>query len=227
MLRAQREPAVVVVHVAQADQRVQEPAGRGAAEPGGGGHLRQGQLGVVGVEGTDDRQTALQGLDEVAVQWRCVLVTSAPADGGCCRRTGGTAYRYAGPRTFASEPVMTIVDSVPCVRLPELSCGATDIEERSRVLMACHSRTHVGIVGAGPAGLLLSQLLALRGIDSIDRREQVAGVLRGTAAGRDARGRDGRRAARRRGRQATGRRGSRARRDLPAVRRRAPPPELP
>ncbi len=30
-----------------------------------------------------------------------------------------------------------------------------------------HARTQVGIVGAGPAGLLLSQLLAQRGIDSV------------------------------------------------------------
>src|ERR1035438_1694983 len=29
------------------------------------------------------------------------------------------------------------------------------------------SRTQVGVVGAGPAGLLLSHLLALRGIDSV------------------------------------------------------------
>ena len=28
-------------------------------------------------------------------------------------------------------------------------------------------RTQVGIVGAGPAGLLLSHLLALRGVDSV------------------------------------------------------------
>ena len=33
--------------------------------------------------------------------------------------------------------------------------------------MTAISRTQVGIVGAGPAGLLLSPLLALRGIDSI------------------------------------------------------------
>ena len=33
--------------------------------------------------------------------------------------------------------------------------------------MSASSRTQVGIVGAGPAGLLLSHLLALRGIDSI------------------------------------------------------------
>jgi p-hydroxybenzoate 3-monooxygenase len=33
--------------------------------------------------------------------------------------------------------------------------------------MAVSSRTQVGIIGAGPAGLLLSHLLALRGVDSI------------------------------------------------------------
>jgi len=33
--------------------------------------------------------------------------------------------------------------------------------------MAITSRTQVGIIGAGPAGLMLSQLLALRGIDSV------------------------------------------------------------
>ena len=33
--------------------------------------------------------------------------------------------------------------------------------------MTVSSRTQVGIVGAGPAGLLLSHLLALRGIESI------------------------------------------------------------
>ncbi len=33
--------------------------------------------------------------------------------------------------------------------------------------MRSHSRTQVGIVGAGPAGLLLSHLLALRGVDSV------------------------------------------------------------
>ena len=33
--------------------------------------------------------------------------------------------------------------------------------------MTIRQRTHVGIVGAGPAGLLLSHLLALAGIDSI------------------------------------------------------------
>jgi p-hydroxybenzoate 3-monooxygenase len=33
--------------------------------------------------------------------------------------------------------------------------------------MAVTSRTRVGIVGAGPAGLLLAHLLALYGIDSV------------------------------------------------------------
>ena len=58
-------------------------------------------------------------------------------------------------------------------------------------------RTQVGIVGAGPAGLLLSHLLALRGIDSVVvevrsraycEARQRAGVLEdgsGQAAARD------------------------------------------
>ena len=33
--------------------------------------------------------------------------------------------------------------------------------------MTVHERTQVGIVGAGPAGLLLSHLLALGGVDSV------------------------------------------------------------
>jgi p-hydroxybenzoate 3-monooxygenase len=33
--------------------------------------------------------------------------------------------------------------------------------------MTQRSRTQVGIIGAGPAGLLLSQLLARRGIDTV------------------------------------------------------------
>jgi p-hydroxybenzoate 3-monooxygenase len=33
--------------------------------------------------------------------------------------------------------------------------------------MAVSSRTQVGIIGAGPSGLLLSHLLALAGIDSV------------------------------------------------------------
>ena len=33
--------------------------------------------------------------------------------------------------------------------------------------MVTRTRTQVGIVGAGPAGLMLSHLLALRGIDSV------------------------------------------------------------
>src|ERR1700756_1077095 len=55
--------------------------------------------------------------------------------------------------------------------------------------MTVHERTQVGIVGAGPAGLLLSHLLALAGIDSIvvDNRSraycearQRAGMLEST-----------------------------------------------
>ena len=88
-------------------------------------------------------------------------------------------------------------------------------------------RTQVGIVGAGPAGLLLSHLLALRGIDSVVveirsraycEARQRAGVLEdGTV-----------RLLREAGlARPPGRRGPRARRHLPAVRRGAAPPRLP
>lgn len=44
-------------------------------------------------------------------------------------------------------------------------------------------KTQVAIIGAGPAGLLLSQLLYLRGIESIvleaRAREDVEGIIRG------------------------------------------------
>ena len=79
-------------------------------------------------------------------------------------------------------------------------------------------RTQVAIVGAGPAGLLLSQLLHLQGIESVvlERRDRDyvehrvrAGVLEhGTA--RDA--------ARGRRRRADGRRGHAARRHRAALR---------
>ena len=85
----------------------------------------------------------------------------------------------------------------------------------------------VGIVGAGPAGLLLSHLLALRGIDSVLVESRQPGLLRGPAAGRPAGGRHGPSCSARPA-WATGwtPRAS-ARRDLPAVRGGAPPPGLP
>src|ERR1700750_2906156 len=50
----------------------------------------------------------------------------------------------------------------------ELSCVLRTRESKERSSeMTVSSRSQVGIVGAGPAGLLLSHLLALRGIDSI------------------------------------------------------------
>jgi 2-polyprenyl-6-methoxyphenol hydroxylase-like FAD-dependent oxidoreductase len=57
--------------------------------------------------------------------------------------------------------------------------------------MTVRQRTQVGIVGAGPAGLLLSHLLALAGIDSVlvENRSraycearQRAGMLESTSA---------------------------------------------
>src|SRR5262247_361812 len=45
-------------------------------------------------------------------------------------------------------------------------------------LVACSMRTQVGIVGAGPAGLLLSQLLGLAGIDTVVLEKRTPEYLR-------------------------------------------------
>ena len=42
-----------------------------------------------------------------------------------------------------------------------------DLGGKEGAPMTVHERTQVGIVGAGPAGLLLSHLLSLGGVDSI------------------------------------------------------------
>jgi hypothetical protein len=55
------------VHVAQVHEGVQEAAGGGAAQPGGGGDLGEAEHGVFGVERANDGETAFQRLDEVAV----------------------------------------------------------------------------------------------------------------------------------------------------------------
>src|SRR6266851_1641234 len=66
-LGTEREFAVVVAHVAEAYERVQEPPGGGPAEPGAGGDFAEAHGLVVGVECPDDRQAALQRLDEIPV----------------------------------------------------------------------------------------------------------------------------------------------------------------
>src|SRR4028119_2242855 len=54
---------------------------------------------------------------------------------------------------------------------PRASEGRGEARERSATVRnnrgATHMRTQVGIVGAGPAGLLLSHLLQLEGIESV------------------------------------------------------------
>ena len=83
--------------------------------------------------------------------------------------------------------------------------------------------TQVGIVGAGPAGLVLSHLLHREGIDSVILESRSAPLRRDADPGRGARTGLGRPAGRdRRGRAAAGRgRGARGRQ--PPVRGRAPP----
>ena len=87
-------------------------------------------------------------------------------------------------------------------------------------------RTQVGIIGAGPAGLLLSHSAAASG-DRIDhRRGAVARVLRGPHSRRRARARQ-RRSAQRDGRRRThDARRARASRHLSALRRQEPPPRF-
>src|SRR6202046_5595842 len=61
--------------------------------------------------------------------------------------------------------MMTMVDSLSSVRLLHYRSFYGHLEDLD--YMAVTSRTQVGIVGAGPAGLLLSHLLTLAGIDSM------------------------------------------------------------
>jgi hypothetical protein len=55
------------VHVAELDQREQEPSRGGAGEAGGARDLAQPELAVLPVERADDRQATFQGLDVVGV----------------------------------------------------------------------------------------------------------------------------------------------------------------
>jgi hypothetical protein len=63
--RAQREAPVLETHVAELDQRQQEAAGGGPGQTGGRRDVGEAQVAVLGVEGADDRQAALERLDEV------------------------------------------------------------------------------------------------------------------------------------------------------------------
>ena len=63
--RREREQAAVGADVAEVGEREQEAAGGGAREPGAAGDVGERQLRVLGAEGPDDRQAALQRLDEV------------------------------------------------------------------------------------------------------------------------------------------------------------------
>ncbi len=78
-------------------------------------------------------------------------------------------------------------------------------------------RTQVGIIGAGPAGLLLAQLLAVRGIDSVVLENRSRDYVAGPHPCRDPRAGHGRRADRGRRGGAAAPRGPAPRRHLPAV----------
>ena len=93
--------------------------------------------------------------------------------------------------------------------------------------MAATLTTQVGIVGAGPAGLLLSHLLHLAGIDSVVAREPRPRLRRAPRARRRPRARQRRPAGRGRRGRAAAARGPRASRHRVALRRPRPPHRLP
>src|SRR5829696_2497316 len=75
-------------------------------------------------------------------------------------------------RNPGSAPVATRVTPVISARRPR--CPSWSVVEGAGAAMAervrnadMNERTQVGIVGAGPAGLVLGQLLQLRGIESV------------------------------------------------------------
>src|SRR5262245_983403 len=82
-----------------------------------------------------------------------------------CTKSPSTACSSPRGSLENSSRMATIVDSVPPVRF--LNYRAYYGRLRGHVHMPVALRTQVGIVGAGPAGLLLSHLLALAGIDSL------------------------------------------------------------
>ena len=77
-------------HIAQPelDQREQEPTGRGPGKPGRPGDLAEAEPLTVGSECPDDRQAAIEGLDEIAVP-------DLAAIGGRSRRGSSRSVRPA------------------------------------------------------------------------------------------------------------------------------------
>ena len=87
----------------------------------------------------------------------------------------GTGARFGGTANLdAFTDTRWVTDAQRDRALPVLDAVRTPTR----------TRTQIGIVGAGPAGLLLSHLLALRGIDSVLVERPQPGLLRGPAAGR-------------------------------------------
>src|SRR5215472_7014335 len=82
-----------------------------------------------------------------------------------CTKSPSAACSSPSRSLGNSSRMVTIVDSVPPVRF--LNYRAYYGRLRGLVHMPVASRTQVGIVGAGPAGLLLSHLLALAGVESV------------------------------------------------------------
>ena len=67
----------------------------------------------------------------------------------------------------AAFPALKVLAANPKPRPPFRPAEASYVLTTRSCALLARMRTQVGIVGAGPAGLLLSQLLAQRGIDSV------------------------------------------------------------
>ena len=100
-LGAEAELAAVDADVAEVDEGEQEAAGGGAGEAGGAGHVAERQRRVVGVEGADHGQPALQRLHEI----RLPIGRSAAA-GARVRRASASQSRT--PRGGAAASVSRV-----------------------------------------------------------------------------------------------------------------------
>ena len=163
---------------------MQEAAGGGAAEPGGGGDLGEREPGVVGVEGADHREPALKRLDELACcrHRRALVMLPRP------RRRSGQTWRHG---TAGAGVGFVEHDDNGRQRCHLFACCTivrfTDIRGfRSHgchlAYPGRHRRRRPGRPAAIPSAGARRHRLGAGG-------EPVAGVLRGPPAGRAARGR--------------------------------------
>jgi hypothetical protein len=108
-LGGELEPLAVGVGEAERDERVQQPPGGGAGEPGRLGHVGHGHQCVLGVERPQHGQAALERLHELAVTGDVVG-----------RRSGGAAGRHAGRLTQRCGAVNNVLIPHECTHSEQL-----------------------------------------------------------------------------------------------------------